>query len=101
MHLTNCAHRLLVIMSQCEYALLPDTTREELEECVRVILGQSRKMSSLISQLLMLARQDAGKEKLQLETVDIGVLTELVVRELKDTASERKISLETEFQETW
>lgn len=87
-----------VIMSQCEYALLPDTTREELEECVRVILGQSRKMSSLISQLLMLARQDAGKEKLQLETVDIGVLTELVVRELKDTASERKISLETEFQ---
>ena len=46
----------------------------------------------------MLARQDAGKEKLQLETVDIGVLTELVVRELKDTASERKISLETEFQ---
>lgn len=87
-----------VIMSQCEYALLPDTTREELEECVRVILGQSRKMSSLISQLLMLARQDAGKEKLQLETVDIGVLTELVVRELKETASERKISLETEFQ---
>lgn len=88
-----------VIMSQCEYALLPETDREEMEECVRVILGQSRKMSSLISQLLMLARQDAGKEKLQLEAVDFGILTELVVDELKDKAAEKNISLETDLQE--
>ncbi|MCH1981820.1 HAMP domain-containing histidine kinase [Ruminococcus sp. OA3] len=88
-----------VIMAQCEYALLPETDREEVDECVKVILGQSRKMSSLISQLLMLARQDAGKEKLQLETVDIGMLTELVVRELKDRAARKDISLETDLQE--
>ena len=88
-----------VIMSQCEYALLPETDREEMEECVRVILGQSRKMSSLISQLLMLARQDAGKEKLQREAVDLGILTEIVVDELKEKADEKNISLKTDLQE--
>lgn len=88
-----------VIMSQCEYALLPETDREEMEECVRVILGQSRKMSSLISQLLMLARQDAGKEILQLEAVDFGILTELAVNELKEKAAEKYIRLETDIQE--
>lgn len=88
-----------VIMSQCEYALLPETDREEMEECVRVILGQSRRMSSLISQLLMLARQDAGKERLQLEAVDFGILTELAVNELKEKAAEKNIRLETDIQE--
>lgn len=88
-----------VIMSQCEYALLSDTTREEMEACLNVILGQSRKMSSLIAQLLMLARQDAGEEKLQLENVDISMLTEMVVGELRDKAAEKDICLRTDLPE--
>ena len=74
MHLTNCAHRLLWIMSQCEYANSPGYDEsKELEECVegKYMPGRGRKMSSLISQLLMLARAGCGKRKLRLETVNM------------------------------
>lgn len=89
-----------VILSQCEYALLPDTTREEMIECIEVILGQSRKISALISQLLMLARQDSAKERLELEPVNISMLTEIVAGELEESASGNNIHLSLELEES-
>ncbi|POP34065.1 sensor histidine kinase [Lactonifactor longoviformis] len=88
-----------VILSQCEYVLLPDTTREEMTECIEVILGQSRKISALIPQLLMLARQDAAKERLELEPVNISMLTEIVAGELDASATRNNIRLRLDIED--
>ncbi|PFX74239.1 histidine kinase dimerization/phospho-acceptor domain-containing protein, partial [Bacillus toyonensis] len=72
-----------VIISQCEYALSQKHNPKEMEESLEVILRQSRKMSSLISQLLLLARVDQGKhDTFQFECINMSELTEIVVEEL-------------------
>lgn len=88
-----------VIMSQSEYALKhtddPDETREALE----TILGQSKKMSSLLDKLLMLARADRGVIKLSSDYIDLGLLLESSAAHLVQAAHERDISVETEVTE--
>ena len=49
---------IAVIMAQCEYSLKKDTSPEEIHSSLSVILDQSKKMSTLINQLLTLARAD-------------------------------------------
>ncbi|MEH6942213.1 sensor histidine kinase [Bacillus sp. JJ722] len=88
-----------VIISQCEYALSQSNNPKEMEESLEVILKQSRKMSTLISQLLLLARADQGKHNTFLfERINMSELTEIVVEELSLTAQEASINIKTNIE---
>lgn len=87
-----------VILSQCEYALQEDTPAQEIKDCIRSIAAQARKMSSLISQLLTLARADKGTQKLHYELLNLSELAEIITEEQKEIASEKGITLETCIQ---
>lgn len=85
---------LSVIRSEAEYALLPDVEAWEQREGLEVILEQAEKMSALISQLLMLARADSGREKLKRETADLGEIAASALESVRVQALERGIALE-------
>ena len=84
-----------VIISQCEYGLSPETSPEERENCLRGVLSQAQRMSTMIGQLLMLARGDNGKFEPTWEQVDLSLLCELCAAQLEEKAQEKKVSLET------
>ncbi len=90
---------IAVLISQCEY-LLDDSmlTVEEKSE-VRVLLEQSRRMSKLVSQLLMIARQEQSVSTKEFEEIDLGMLTEMVAEELKIEAAKKKIQIYTQIEE--
>ncbi|WP_088293007.1 sensor histidine kinase [Bacillus mycoides] len=89
-----------VIISQCEYALSQRKNPKEMEESLEVILRQSRKMSALISQLLLLARVDQEKHNtFQFECINMSELTEIVVEELSLMVQEASIDITTNIEE--
>ena len=87
-----------VITSQAEYALLPDATAEEQREGLAVILEQAGKMSTLISQLLLLARADNGTQQLSMVSTDLSLLAEEAAEQCRGSALQRQIRLELEIQ---
>ena len=67
-----------VIISQCEYALAHTHTEQEARAALEDVLAQARRMAALLSQLLLLARADQGRQALALETVDLSVAVQAV-----------------------
>ena len=86
-----------VITSQAEYSLLPDATPEEQREGLEVILEQARKMSALISQLLMLTRADSGTQQLTMSPVDLSLLASMTAEQCREAAARRQIRLDCEI----
>lgn len=89
---------LSVIMAQCEYALNKVKTLEEARAALEVILGQSKKMSALISQLLALARADQGTLALQPEVLNISDLVHMAALEQQESASRRHIEIQHDIE---
>lgn len=86
---------LSVILSQSEYALLPEAMPEERTQALTVIRAQAKQMSALISQLLTLARAESSRLALHPETVDLSTLAELVCEGHTDDAQKRSIAIHT------
>lgn len=87
-----------VIMAQCEYALKKADTLEEALAALEVILGQSKKMSALISQLLTLARADQGTIRLRLERLCVSDLVSMAALEQEDAAARRNMEIRQEIE---
>lgn len=87
-----------VILAESEYALLPDTEPEEQKEGLEVIHQQARRMSELLSQLLMLARADHGKETLVKEPAALSDLALEALKEQKKHAEDHQITLKYDIQ---
>ena len=87
-----------MIIAQCEYALEEDTLSEEQKHEIQIVLRQAKKMSDLISQLLMIARCERGKENFQFEPVDMSMLAEMTLEELSQRAGEKGIHLLSEIE---
>lgn len=84
---------LTIILGQIEHALTQGeadtTTREALLACQRA----ARRMKSLIEQLLLLARADAGKLTPDRAPFDLGDIVEECVELLRPLAQEKQIDL--------
>lgn len=81
-----------VILSQGEYLL--DIAKDEKEkELAENIVLKAKQMSTLISRLLLLARIDQSRQKLNKEKVDVSVITDIAFQNLKSLADEKNISL--------
>lgn len=79
-----------VIISQCEY-LLSQEENEEKADSLKVILRQSKKMSKLINELLMLARTDNNKQTINLETLNLSETMQMVIEEMEIMANKKNI----------
>lgn len=87
-----------VIISQAEYAMSQKDNPEETAEALNVILKQSKKMTSLISQLLLLARTDQKNNHLVFEQINISELAEIVADELTLMAESADIEMKTDIE---
>lgn len=82
-----------VIIAQSEYALEHEEAREH---ALQVISSQAKKMSAMLSQLLMLARaRPRGTQKLNREQLDLSELTDIIVQQQAELAEERHITFES------
>lgn len=84
-----------VIMAQCEACLADDTLSETHREQLLLIYEKTKKISEMISQLLMLSRADQERQPLHREYLNISELTEIVAedQQLLAASSEKKIEI--------
>lgn len=87
-----------VIMAHADHGLNSMENPEEVKECLEHIKKQSRKMTGLISQLLMLTRADKGNQKLHLEIVNMSELLEAAVEEHRELAMPKDISIHSDIE---
>lgn len=87
-----------VIRSQCEYALSDQAGEQERQEALESVLRQTQRISSIISQLLLLARAENGKFTPNWEQIDFSELCEMVSLEQEGHAQEKGVTLELQLQ---
>ncbi|EFB77628.1 sensor histidine kinase [Subdoligranulum variabile] len=87
-----------VILSQSEYALENTDPRGETRAALESIHAQAARMASLLSQLLMLARADKGRQVVQQENVDLSELAGIVAETEAEQAAARNITVETDLE---
>ena len=86
-----------VIMAHAEYLL--SIAKEENEiNASKIILKQSKKMSKLISELLMLARMDYNRQKLNFEYFNFSEIVEIVIDELDYLCKDKGIKIIANIQ---
>ncbi len=88
-----------VLISQCEYLLENGELTKEQKEEVEILLKQSQRISQLVSQLLMIAREEKTVNAEKFEEIDFGMLTEIVAEELEIEAEKKSIKIYTEMDE--
>lgn len=87
-----------VILAQSEYALQHTDPAPETRSALEVIHRQAGQMAGLLSQLLLLARADAGRHPLQCEPVDLSELARMVADTQAEAAAARHIAVETDLE---
>lgn len=87
-----------VILAQCEVSLNRNDLSDEQREEILLIRKKAGEMSRMISQFLLLARADQGRQQLNKEEINISELTEMIVEEQKMLAQRRKIEVHTEIE---
>lgn len=86
-----------VILSQCDYLLSASRSEADYKDGLESIRTQTKRMSSLIAQLLELSRTAGKQTLLQKEEVDLSGLCEILCEEMEEEAASRKISIRTEL----
>ena len=87
-----------VILSQSEYALENTDPQGETRAALESIHTQAARMASLLSQLLLLARADKGRQVVQRETVDLSELAAMVAETEAEQAAGQNITVETDLE---
>lgn len=70
---------ITVILTQSEYGRGYISSVEEARKSFRIIEKEGQKMSKLVSQLLTLARMERGRQKLNLENINLSELLEMTL----------------------
>ena len=85
---SDVAHELrtpvAVVLAQCQYARARELSAKEHEEIEDVIFRQSKKIDSLIVQLLHLSRLDQDRMEIQDEKLDLVEIVQSVCDEWQD-----------------
>lgn len=88
-----------VIMTQAEYGKDYVASVDESKKIFEIIFRQSKKMSTLVSQLLLLARMDKGHHKLNLEEINLAEIIEISTETMSLRAKEKNIEITTYLDE--
>lgn len=100
----NVSHELrtpLSMMQGYSEALLDDiaVTPEEQKELVKVIHDESLRMGRLVHNLLDLARLETGRFEMKFAKVDLGELSQRVVRKFTTLCQQHNVRLECHLQQ--
>lgn len=79
---------------------LPGPLTDEQEEQLRIVQSSARHLLSLITDILDLARIEAGKVELHLEPVNVNEVVDDVADSLRSMASDKGLSLSVTIPET-
>ncbi|BBM45242.1 HAMP domain-containing sensor histidine kinase [Leptotrichia trevisanii] len=94
---SDVAHELRTPLSairmQSEYSLKYVNLNEETENILKNILEKSKKMSILISELLMLARMDKKNQRLNIKNENLNEIIQLVIEIENNYAKEKNIKI--------
>lgn len=86
-----------LIRTEAELALRRSRTEAEYKESLSQILQEAERTTQLIEQLLELARGDAGRESLTLQTVDLPGILHAVAASWQSVAAARDIRFEADI----
>lgn len=79
-----------VILAQGEYLLdIADTDKEK--ELAQNIVDKANQVSKLVSRLLLLARIDGSRQKINKEKIDLSVLIDIAADSMKELAKQKDI----------
>ena len=87
-----------VIMSQCEYTLEKERTSEEYIEATKLVLRQSRRMSSMINDMLTFARLEKRDEGIGLEEINLSDTVSSICEDMA-LIKERGIELHADIKD--
>ncbi len=87
-----------VILAQGEY-LLEVAETEKQKELAQDVVTKANQASKLISRLLMLARIDQNRQKINKEKINFNALADIVVQNMEHLASQKNINLLTSIQD--
>ena len=82
---------IAIITAQTEEALAGRHGVKEYREAIETIRDESKKMSHIISQLLMIYRSDEGGYKFNFEILNLNVIIEDIVNEFQEVANEKDL----------
>lgn len=68
---------------------------EDIQDNFKAVKEASERLKQLVNDLLQVARGEAGTIKVSLESIDIRTIIEQVMREVKPSADNYKVNLET------
>lgn len=86
---------IAIIQSQSEFAM---DNPEAAQEAAEVINKQAKRMSNLVSKLLMLSRSDSGRLVLDMEKVNLSDLLEEIAEQQQIITSDYDITIKTEIE---
>lgn len=99
----NASHELqtpiAIIISQCEYLLESEGLSQENVDSLEKILKQSKKMSALVSELLMLSRGDDNRLKLNCDEFDLSETALMVCEDMQENAEHKNITIIPDIEE--
>ena len=86
------------IIANAEESLNGKKTPDEYKESLENILAEGNRMNTLISQLLIMARGNDGSIMQEAEPIDISMLTEAVVDEVKNMPAHPDIAISADIE---
>ena len=86
---------LTIINLQTNHALASDRSKKEYKKAFSIIQSENNFMTSMVNDLLMLARMDSGQAILEYKPLDLSEIVVDAVEHLAPLAESRNIRLET------
>lgn len=88
---------MAVILAQCDEVLREERSAEEYRDALAVVRRQGRRMSRVVSDMLMLTRMERGTDVLETAPVDLSMLADELCRDMARIA-DKGISLACEIE---
>ena len=88
---------ITVILTQAEYGKDSISSVEDAQKSFGIIEKEGQKMSKLVSQLLTLARMERGRQKLNIENINLSELLEMIIETQTLSAKTKNIKFITKI----
>jgi len=84
---------LTLIQAAADFSLRRDRSREELQDAMRRILGESKRTTALVDDLLLIARSDSDPAAFERNTIDLSSMLNDVSTQASTLAQEKHLKI--------
>lgn len=89
---------ITVILSHCDYLMEQGTLPKDCQKELEIIQQRASNMAKMVSQLLLLSRPNPNISPLNVESINVSELTEMVVEEERIPAEVKQIQIYAEIE---